>query len=251
MWRVAASLLLCLPVILSALPPILSAQKISTAVLTPGQQVQAVKDIGDIGQAPTVNYRKEEATPFELIAATARQTHAATGVVLGQNPDTLFYTPRSYDLRDADARTALLEAIRGTGYSLKEESGVFVICAGDLTSRQHDLLTHYYQNFGSGPPSTMFELGARLTMWMRAVVNPNGGSAWSILSSTSDERFNLAVIPSATTEEIANRIVTLGSKGMWIFRVAGSPSAESTDAVEIYSYQHDGDIPMPPRQLPH
>jgi hypothetical protein len=198
MRRRVAILLLCLPATLSAQPP-------SAPNPMPEQQVPAAK-ASSIAPTlhPTVTYTKPESTPFELVTAVAQQTHVPIGIVLGQNPDTL-HQPRSYDLRDVDARTALLEAIRGTGYSLKEESGVLEIYAGDLTSRQRDLLTHRYENFASNPSSTMFALGVDLTMWMRAVIDPDQGFAASILSSTSDETFNLGVIPSATTEEIADR----------------------------------------------
>jgi hypothetical protein len=246
MRRCVAILLLCLPAALGAQQAIAPRPKPEQQV--PAQHVSAAKDSA-IAPAlgPTVTYTKQESTPFELVTAVAQQTHVPIGIILGQNPDTL-HEPRSYDLRSVDARAALLEAIRGTGYSLKEDSGVFEIYAGDLTSRQHDLLTHRYQNFASNPSSTMFGLGVDLTMWMRAVIDPDQGFAASILSSTSDETFNLGVIPSATTEEIANRIVTLGSKGMWIFRVTGSPTtADSTDEVEIFSYQHCADLPMPSR----
>jgi hypothetical protein len=222
MRRRVAILLLCLPAALGAQQAIARMQKTEQQV--PAQQVPAAKDSA-IAPAldPTVTYTMPESTPFELVTAVAQQTHVPIGIVLGQNPDTL-HEPRSYDLRSVDARSALLEAIRGTGYSLKEESGVLEIYAADLTPRQRDLLSHRYQNFASNPSSTMTELGVGLTIWMRAVSDPDHGAGGSTLSSTSDETFTLGPIPSATTEEIANRIVTLGSKGMWIFRVAGSPT---------------------------
>jgi hypothetical protein len=240
-----ATLLLCLPAALSA-------QQTTAPMPIAMQSALAAKSSGTaptphptVNDTSTVNYTKDETTPFDLVIAVAKQTQVAIGLVLGQYPDAL-HAPRSYDLRDVDARTALLEAVRGTGYFLKEKSGVFEIYAGDLTSRQRDLLTHRYQNFASNPSSTMVNLGVDLTIWMYAVIDPDHGFAASVLSSTSDETFNLGVIPSATTEEIANRIVTLGSKGMWIFRVAGSPTlSDSTDEVEVFSYQHCADLPMP------
>lgn len=78
-----------------------------------------------------------------------------------------------------------------------------------------------------------------LTVWLRAVVDPTSGSFSSILGSTNDERLTLKVAPVAATEEIANQIVSLGSKGMWVFRVGASPlSGVSAVHVDIESYQH-------------
>jgi hypothetical protein len=81
-------------------------------------------------------------------------------------------------------------------------------------------------------------------MWLRAVVDPTAGSGASILGSTNDERLTLKVAPVATTEGIANQIVSLGSKGMWIFRVGASPlSGVSEVDVDIESYQHYTNLP--------
>ena len=186
-----------------------------------------------------VTFKCDHASPLDLIRTTGRQTRIPIGVVLGQEPGVLSKPRRSYDLENVDARSALLEAIQDTGYSLIEENHVLVLIADDLTARQQRLLTQPYSDFGRGSNSTMVELGVSLTMWMRNAIDPMDGYAASIGGSTNDERFTLAEPLSGTTEEIANRIVSLGSKGMWIFRADPSPhSGESTDQVEIEPYQH-------------
>jgi hypothetical protein len=69
---------------------------------------------------------------------------------------------------------------------------------------------------------------------MRAAIDPQAGFGASIGGATNDERFSLKAIPWATTEEIADRIVSPGSKGMWIFRAdAYPPTGASTDEVVI------------------
>jgi len=55
-------------------------------------------------------------------------------------------------------------------------------------------------------------------------------------------------MPAATTEEIANRIVSLGSKGMWILTMdAFERDGERTDDVEIKPYQHYSNLPYTDR----
>jgi hypothetical protein len=113
------------------------------------------------------------------------------------------------------------------------------VVAGDLSARQSDLLTLQLTDFKTNPNSTMVVMGFQLTMWIGAVTHPEVGYAASILGSTNDEQFTMAPIASATTEEIANRIVSLGSKGLWILRMGASNSASTEDdAVEIEPYQH-------------
>ena len=66
--------------------------------------------------------------------------------------------------------------------------------------------------------------------------------------STNDERFTPGAMPAATTEEIANRIVSLGSKGMWILTMdAFERDGERTDDVEIKPYQHYSNLPYTDR----
>jgi hypothetical protein len=90
----------------------------------------------------------------------------------------------------------------------------------------------------------MVMLGAELTMWIRAEVDHETGFFGSILGSTNDERFTLGAIPVATTEELANRIVSLGSKGMWILTMdAFERNGEWTDGVEMEPYQHYSNLP--------
>jgi hypothetical protein len=106
----------------------------------------------------------------------------------------------------------LLDALRDTDYTIGEDNGVLVLMAGDMTARQRDLLTHVYSDFKLEPYGTMVELGAGLTMWMRAAIDPQVSFGASIGGATNDERFTLEAIQLATTEEIANRIVSLGSR---------------------------------------
>jgi hypothetical protein len=186
-----------------------------------------------------VTFKCKEVTPLDLIRATAFQTRIPIGLAMGRDRSVLEETKRSFDLHGVDTRSALLDALRDTDYTIKEENGVLVLTAGDMTARQTDLLTHQYSDFKSESNSTMVELGAGLTMWMRAAIDPQGGFGASIGGATNDERFSLKAIPWATTEEIANRIASLGSKGMWIFRAdAYPPSGTSTDQIVIEPYQH-------------
>jgi hypothetical protein len=184
----------------------------------------------------TVTFKCHQATPLDLIRATGRQTRIPIGVVLGKDPS-LLSKPRRYDLEKVTARDALLEAIRSTDYSIREEGGVLELIAGDLAPRQNGLLLLHYSNFKLG--GTLVEMGVFLTGWMWAVIRPGLGFMTSIAGSTNDEQFSGEAIPSATTEEIANKIVSLGSKGMWILRTSPDLTNDpSNDKVEIEPYQH-------------
>jgi hypothetical protein len=75
-------------------------------------------------------------------------------------------------------------------------------------------------------------------MWMQAELDHVPGFGGSILYSPDDERFTLGDIRLATTAELANRIVSLGSKGMWTLTTdAFQRDGEWTDSVKIEPYQ--------------
>jgi hypothetical protein len=193
-----------------------------------------------------VTFRCGQATPLELIRATGYQTRIPIGLVLGRDRNALSKIKHSYNLQGVDAMAALREATKGTGYSLKEENHVFILRAGDVTPRQQQILGFQYSDFKPGTDQTMVALGETLTMWMRALLDPKTGFAMEILSSTNEERFSVSIPQGATTEEIANRIVILGSRGMWILRAsATSPSGSLTDRVEIEPYQHYSNSVIP------
>jgi hypothetical protein len=187
-----------------------------------------------------VTFKCSQATPLELVRAVGFQTRLPIGVVLGRDLDLLSMTTHAYYLENADARSALSKAIEGTGYSMKDENGVVVLIAGDLAPSQRDLLVHQYSNFGTGWPSDkMICLGMTLTGWMREAARPESGYAISCSTSTNEEQFKLNIAPVATTEEIANQIVSQCSKGMWIFKVSAyPPTGESTEEIDILPYQH-------------
>lgn len=150
--------------------------------------------------------------------------------------------PRSYNLEGVTAQNALAEAIRDTGYSLTEVDGVLVLIAGDLTPSQKKLLYLQYANFQSS--GTMAVMAANLTGWMWTATHPASGYGGSILGSTNGEHFTLKEMQSATTEEIANKIVSQGSKGMWILRTAPNDTHNPSDyQVEVEPYQHYSNQP--------
>ena len=97
-----------------------------------------------------VTFKCDHATPLELIRTVGFQTRLPIGVILGVDPNALSREKHSYDLDHVDARSALLEAIEGTGYTIRDEDNVMVLIAGDLTSHQRDLLAHEYDGFKPG-----------------------------------------------------------------------------------------------------
>jgi hypothetical protein len=185
-----------------------------------------------------------DATGLELIESIGHQTRIPIGVVLGKDPDLLAKTRRNYRLFNVGAKSALLEAVTGTGYTVGESDAGFLITAGDLTSRQSEVLGQKLLDFGARSNATMVELGSQLTMWLQSAVDHPQGFGGGILYSTNDERFTLQALPPLTVQQIADGIVSLGSKGIWILTTDPvQRTSEWTDAVKIEPYQHYSNLP--------
>ena len=184
-----------------------------------------------------VTFRCRNATSLDLIRAIGRQTRLPVGVVLGRHPLALTGVQHSYDLKNVDATEALTKAIEGTRYVCKKEGAVYVLMASDLAPRQKKMLTHAFNDFPSVRQS-MDMLAFTLTTWMRAAFD-NLGTGGSILGSTNDEQISVPHLQSATTREIADQIVSQGSRGLWILRMDASATSKApSDDIEIESYQH-------------
>ena len=188
----------------------------------------------------TVTFQCKGATRLDLIRAVGRQTRIPIGVAVGQDVGMLEKTKQTYDLVNADAKTALQEAISGTGYSLAEKDGVIVLMAGDITPYQRELLAYRLKDFRSGPDSAMTDLNFQLNMWLDAAINPDKpGYGASLLGSTNDERFTMETISDCEQDCFA------WLKGMWIFNAeAVAAKGSPMERMLIESYQHYSNRPL-------
>lgn len=189
-----------------------------------------------------VTFECPESTALQLIESTGRQTRIPIGIVFGQDVNALSKLRHNYKLLDVSADFALTEAVAATGYLVSKSDVGFVLVAGDLTSRQQEILSRRHSGF-SGSNAMMTELGAQLSALIQSEFDSPAGYGGSILHSTNEERFTLETIPPSTVVEIANRIVTLGLKGLWILTTDPSQRKSGwTDEVEILPYQHHSNL---------
>lgn len=193
-----------------------------------------------------VSFLCRSATPYQAIQAAGRQSRRAIGIVLGRNARSLLGHPRPFALADVDVETALRDAVCGTGYSLQQRSGVLMLIAGDLTARQKRVLSLPVADFRAEPGSSLSDMGQSLTMWLQNTLHPGGGYMLGGISSTNEEGFTMPEIASSTVEQIANRIVQIGPKGIWVLHAdAVKQRGRPRDTVAIESYQHYTNAPVP------
>ena len=188
-------------------------------------------------QEETVSFTAHDASPTDLITAITRQSCTPIGIVPGRDTKALS-RKRSFDLKSVPVVNALDDAVVDAGYRVVQERDVYVLIAKDATAQQLDLLHHHFEEYPA-QEGVLPELGSTLWGWMGTVVDPATGYGGSILHSSDDEHLRLPVMHDASIEEIANRIVTLGSKGMWEAEIAAEGQlTRSNVGIEFTSYQH-------------
>jgi hypothetical protein len=198
------------------------------------------------GQSPSatadirrVTYVTSGASVFDALIAIALQAGSPIGVEFGQDQGILCNRKRSFDISEQLPYEAFSQVLSGTGYTIKEHNGVFLVTAQDLTGQQRALLDFKYDSF-PGAKATMAGLGAQLTGWMRMEAEHVPAFAASVVHSESSSHVQLHDFTSASTEEIANAVVRLDAKGIWLFRKAPADSQGAADEeLVIYSYSDD------------
>jgi hypothetical protein len=191
-----------------------------------------------------VTFACRDATSLELIQSTGRQTRIAIGIVLGADDTVLSRTKRRYRLFNTDAESALNVAVAGTGYTVAKSDYEFLLTAGDLTSRQMQVLTRKFAGFQGGSNMTMVALGSELTMMVQSDLHHLTGFVGSIAGSTNDEEFSLGALGPSNIQGIADRIVSLGSKGIWTLRIDAFQRTNGwNDWVRTEPYQHFSNLP--------
>ena len=187
----------------------------------------------------SVTFRRESVTPLSALLSIALQHDVPLGIIFGEKP-LLCEEPRSLDIKGLSLQDAFAAAVSGTGYTVSMVQKVYVLRAPDTTEHENSILNHRFDRF-SAPKTTMSGIGGQLAGYLETVVDGAKGFALDILSNPDEKPLDIGVINNATTEEIANRIVLLGHKGVWIFRATPVPRQLTgmETPIEIFAYERD------------
>ncbi|MBV8672256.1 MAG: hypothetical protein JOZ33_02375 [Acidobacteriaceae bacterium] len=130
---------------------------------------------------PHVSFVSTDATALRAVLEVGQQTRQPLGIIFGENPQKLCEIHRPFQIHDEQPRDALDQAVRDTGYSIKEQDDVLILIPPDLFGWQQTLLDYRYESFPQEEPTPMVMLAARLTGWMWAAAAPMQGYGGSIM----------------------------------------------------------------------
>jgi hypothetical protein len=201
------------------------------SALAPASSQDDIRNISDI------DFSFKNVKPQDAITSIGLQTHVPIAIVLGADTSALCSRSDSYSLHKVTPRYALEQVAQTVGYAVEERDGVIMLMAPDVTTHTRDLLTHRFEQFDACGKMTMHFMSATLTGWLRAEVDQAGGWGTSIGDSTQAYTITLPALSDVSTQEIADRVIKTGMRGMWILRAkaAGDPDLHG-DGIEFYSW---------------
>lgn len=200
----------------------------SVLVLSTGT-LRAQTSAGSDPQPGQVTFRAE-ARALDAIIAIGLATHAPIGLLPGQDTTALCKTRYRFNLTDMDATTALLTVAQQMQYSWYEEDGVMILRAPDLTPRQTELIERRIPEFPAQERQVTALLSANLGIALWVIDHPNQGYGGSIGHGTNDVRLSLPQLKDVTALQVANRVVTMGSGGIWMSGIR----PQATDDINGY-----------------
>ncbi len=116
---------------------------------------------------------------------------------------------------------------------------MIVVRSAHVTNQINRVLNIKVDDFG-GIPTTMQGLGIFLNSWISGRLHPEAkGYGGSIIASLDAEHFPELEVRDASVEQILNKIVSLGSKGMWLFQLNKDFERNRNVNLHTYSYKDD------------
>ena len=133
----------------------------------------------------------------------------------------------------------LTRLLAQSSYVRSTEDGVIVIRPAHIADRVRSILNLKFDSFG-GAQTTMQGEGMILRAWIYSRLHPEvKGYAMDILSSPDAEQFPEFKVRDASVEQILNRIVSLGDKGIWFFQLG--PDFERNKGIDLHTYSYKDD----------
>lgn len=183
-----------------------------------------------------------DASILAAVVKLGSESHVPLGIVLGAGkPEKLCEEHKRFTLQSRPMSEFLDSLLAQSDYVWVLESGVIVIRPDHLSHQISQVLSMKFDRFG-GMQTTMQGLGVILSGWIYSQLHPGAGVAGDILSSPDAQQFPEFKVQDASVEQILNRIVSLGDKGMWLLQMRQGSDHKSDIDLHTYSYKDDAHV---------
>ncbi len=196
--------------------------------------------IGCVGQNSSKSVVTHKVPAKELIVpaiALARRDRIPAGVIVGRESYCALVPNLAQSFATGTVKEAFAEIAKATGGSVTTDGKVLVLRVGTPPKRLSKALSFKFPRFPK-VDGTLPDLGALLDGWMLSTLPENNGFGSSIGISPGEETLHLPESTNVSVQEVADKMVSLGSKGIWIAMDTNDDSSDSarTMSIDLYSY---------------
>ena len=178
---------------------------------------------------------------LQAIVRRAAAASVPMGIVLGM--DRFLCGPSSIVPNETDGvngAAAIRTLAEADQLAIKGTDMLVVSSTRQGSGRLGEALDHTYDTFPS-LSGTMSYMGAVLDGWLSTYVHPTQGWGMSWGASPTAEQLVSPALTNTSLRQVANRVVTLGYKGIWIAEEHVSANGERTVSLRIFSYNDDAE----------
>jgi hypothetical protein len=181
-----------------------------------------------------------DASIMSVLTTFGNDRHIPIGLVLGTgNPHQLCQENRQFTVRGRPISDFMDELLVHSDYAWSVNDGVIVIRPEHVSEQLTRVLSIRFDRFG-GIPTTMQGLGIVLNTWVYSELHPEvNGYGGNIVSSLDSNQFAHFEAKHASVEQILNGIVSLGNKGLWLFKLDKDFQQNRNVEFHTYSYKDD------------
>lgn len=167
------------------------------------------------------------------------QEHIPIGIVL-QKADRMCIQHKSVNTVNTTAAQIVSMLLDGTDDTFLRKGNVIEVRPKQISERTAAILKMRYKEYSS-ITTTMHGLGVILSARIYGRLHPNQGYAGSILDSVDAEKLPAFKLENVSVEDIADYIVSLGSKGIWILYQSAETQQGPDDHVQLKTYSYVND----------
>lgn len=167
-----------------------------------------------LNERTTASLTARGQTPLQCALQFGLQNRVPVGIVLSGD-GSLCKSRKSIAQANGTVGRLMTEVLSGTSYTWSAEHGIVEIKPVAIPQPQASILRMKINRFG-GIDTTIQGLGIILTGDIKAQLHPNEGYAGDILSSPDAETIPPFQLRDKSVEQVANYIVSLGGKGVWL-----------------------------------
>jgi hypothetical protein len=185
------------------------------------------------------NVDMQDVNSLQGILRFGTENHVPVGIILNSQVS-LCNSSRKVSLKSASIGSVMDTLLVASEYVWSIDDGVLMVRPRNLPESSSYVLNLKFERF-TGMKSTIQGLGIILNGYIYGKLRPTEGYAGDILQSPDSEQVGPLDLSNATVTQIANHIVSLDGKGVWVLY----PIPENTSQIAavrrlfIYGYSDD------------